>query len=152
MPINSLIICEGESEKNFLITLQKQNKITPKYGKLKIILLKSWGRLKRIRTIYPGYDHYIFIHDTDDKKYVGDKLEAFKNTGVILYNNPNFDFFCIEFLGIKIKNPTNEKVVRKIREKYGKGKNIDYEQLLKDGSFQNLKNNMDYDFLELIDI
>ena len=152
MSVNVLIICEGESEKSFLTILKKQGRIKLEYGNVDIRLFKSWGALKRIRNIHPGYDRYIFIHDTDDVDYVGDKIESFKNTGEILFNKPNFDFFCLEYLSLKIKNPTNEKVISKIKEKYGRGKNINYEQFLKDGSFQGIKNPNHFEILKLIDI
>lgn len=148
----TLVMCEGESEYNFLKVIKRNEKLKDEYGDVRIELKKSWGQMKRIKILFPGFDFYILVHDNDDPDVIP-KLKSFKKEKhILLINNPNFDYFCGEFLNLKFNKNNPRDVIRKIREKLKdvRGKNVDYEKMLKLGSIVNIKNEKDFGIIKLL--
>lgn len=152
-PDSYLIICEGEGEIEFLKNIKMKGMFKEKYGNPTIKLFKSWGWLRRIRAIEKGFDIIIFIHDTDDVSYIKDKIKLFeKSNQKIFWNNPNFDYFVAEYIGLKFNKDDNKDVLRKIKDnmKSKSGKLINYSKFIEKGDIKNIKNKSNYQIIDLI--
>ena len=149
-----LIICEGESEELFLNELKSQGKLASNITSAKIIIFKSWTRTRNIKTIHKGYDEYWLIHDTDNINEVSKFIDFFKeNIGRVILNDPNFDFFCGEYLNLKWNKDDKKDVLRKINGvvKSKRGKKLNYNIFIEKGALKNIKNKANYEIISLID-
>lgn len=150
--LKTVILCEGESECLFLEYLIQNGK-TVFTNKPTIIKFKGWNKALRIKLIKPGYEQYILIHDKDDfnqiKKYI---IRFKKECGQILWNDPNFDIFCAEFLGLKYKKDDKKDALRKISEVIDskKGKKINPQKLWERGKYKNIKNIKNFEIISVI--
>ena len=149
----TLIICEGQSELLFFEELKRQNKIKDEFGQVNIIIFKSWNFMRRIKTIYKGYDIFILIHDYDDISLIKTHTDFFRdNIGRVVFSNPNFDYFCGEFLNLKWNKDDKRDVLRQITKtiKSKNGKKLDYKEFLKKGDINNIKNPSNYGIIDLM--
>lgn len=151
--MKTLIICEGPSEQLFLEELKRQDKIKTEFGITHIILFKSWNLTRRIKTVYKGYDKIILIHDSDDLSLVKKHTDFFdEHIGKVIFNRPNFDYFCGEYLNLKWNKDDKRDVLRQISKiiKSKNGKKLDYKEFLKKGDIKNINNLSNYRIIDLM--